>query len=264
MGRHDDLWSLFYMLIEFVTGQLPWRRIKDKEQVGQMKEKYDHAIFLKSLPSEFKQFLEHIQSLHYEDKPDYEFLQTLFRTSIARRAYKESDLYDWEKESNGIEDEVLTQNSALQQQAQQTQQQQQQAVLSNINNKVSMDMTKAILTAQPGGASSTMNLRQQATEADTFDERWKLSNGGGRQSGVTSDHSPFSPRRNIPKSLDRNARRAYASSPVTPATPNTQQAANATDKDISLSKKQSISQQRTPLTATPIDNNNNNNNNKET
>ena len=42
------------MLIEFVTGQLPWRRIKDKEQVGQMKDKYDHASFLKSLPSEFK------------------------------------------------------------------------------------------------------------------------------------------------------------------------------------------------------------------
>ncbi len=54
MGRHDDLWSLFYMLIEFITGQLPWRRIKDKEQVGQMKEKYDHIHFLKSLPSEFK------------------------------------------------------------------------------------------------------------------------------------------------------------------------------------------------------------------
>ncbi|UYV70533.1 TTBK2 [Cordylochernes scorpioides] len=34
MGRHDDLWSLFYMLVEFVNGQLPWRKIKDKEQVG--------------------------------------------------------------------------------------------------------------------------------------------------------------------------------------------------------------------------------------
>ena len=33
MGRQDDLWSLFYMLVEFVTGQLPWRKIKDKEQV---------------------------------------------------------------------------------------------------------------------------------------------------------------------------------------------------------------------------------------
>lgn len=30
MGRHDDLWSLFYMLVEFTVGQLPWRKIKDK------------------------------------------------------------------------------------------------------------------------------------------------------------------------------------------------------------------------------------------
>lgn len=33
MGRHDDLWSLFYMLVEFVVGQLPWRKIKDKVKV---------------------------------------------------------------------------------------------------------------------------------------------------------------------------------------------------------------------------------------
>jgi hypothetical protein len=120
-------------------------------------------------------------------------------------------------------------------------------------------MTKAVMTAQPGGASSAMNNRQQATEADTLDERWKPANGGGggRQTGVTSDQSPFSPRRNIPKSLDRNSRRVYTSSSVTPAIPT-----NTIDKDLSQSKKQSISQQRTPLTATPLDSNNNNN--KET
>ena len=33
MGRHDDLWSLFYMLVEFMVGQLPWRKIKDKVRV---------------------------------------------------------------------------------------------------------------------------------------------------------------------------------------------------------------------------------------
>lgn len=54
MGRHDDLWSLFYMIVEFLTGQLPWRKIKDKEQVGLMKDKYEHSQFLKYLPSEFK------------------------------------------------------------------------------------------------------------------------------------------------------------------------------------------------------------------
>lgn len=71
MGRHDDLWSLFYMLVEFVNGQLPWRKVKDKEQVGLMKEKYDHRLLLKHLPSDLKQFLDHIQSLEYADKPDY-------------------------------------------------------------------------------------------------------------------------------------------------------------------------------------------------
>lgn len=71
MGRHDDLWSLFYMLVEFVNGQLPWRKIKDKEQVGLMKEKFDHRLLLKHLPSDLKQFLDHIQLLTYSDKPDY-------------------------------------------------------------------------------------------------------------------------------------------------------------------------------------------------
>ena len=60
-GRHDDLWSLFYMMVEFANGQLPWRKIKDKEQVGQMKERYDHRLLLKHLPSDFRQFLDHLQ-----------------------------------------------------------------------------------------------------------------------------------------------------------------------------------------------------------
>jgi tau tubulin kinase len=42
------------MIVEFLTGQLPWRKIKDKEAVGSLKEKYDHSQFLKYLPREFK------------------------------------------------------------------------------------------------------------------------------------------------------------------------------------------------------------------
>lgn len=36
-----------------------------------MKEKYDHKLLLKHLPSDLTKFLEHIQSLNYADKPDY-------------------------------------------------------------------------------------------------------------------------------------------------------------------------------------------------
>ncbi|CAH1132226.1 unnamed protein product [Ceutorhynchus assimilis] len=99
MGRHDDLWSLFYMLVEFVNGQLPWRKVKDKEQVGLMKEKYDHRLLLKHLPSDLKQFLDHIQTLEYADKPDYAMLISLFERCMKRRGVKESDPFDWEKQT---------------------------------------------------------------------------------------------------------------------------------------------------------------------
>ncbi|XP_024086063.1 tau-tubulin kinase homolog Asator isoform X1 [Cimex lectularius] len=102
MGRHDDLWSLFYMLAEFVNGQLPWRKMKDKEQVGIMKEKFDHTLLLKHLPSDLRLFLEHIQGLEYKDKPDYAMLCGLFERCMKRRGIKETDPFDWEKPQHGV------------------------------------------------------------------------------------------------------------------------------------------------------------------
>ncbi|XP_050191465.1 tau-tubulin kinase 2 isoform X2 [Myiozetetes cayanensis] len=97
MGRHDDLWSLFYMLVEFVVGQLPWRKIKDKEQVGSIKERYEHRLMLKHLPQEFNVFLDHISNLDYFTKPDYQLLMSVFENSMKTFGVVESDPFDWEK-----------------------------------------------------------------------------------------------------------------------------------------------------------------------
>ncbi|KAM3871142.1 tau-tubulin kinase 2 [Diretmus argenteus] len=97
MGRHDDLWSLFYMLVEFLVGQLPWRKIKDKEHVGKLKETYDHRLMLKHLPSEFSVFLDHISSLDYFTKPDYQLLMSVFDNSMKTYNVVENDPYDWER-----------------------------------------------------------------------------------------------------------------------------------------------------------------------
>uniref|UniRef100_A0A8C6MCK8 Tau tubulin kinase 2b n=1 Tax=Nothobranchius furzeri TaxID=105023 RepID=A0A8C6MCK8_NOTFU len=97
MGRHDDLWSLFYMLVEFMVGQLPWRKIKDKEQVGNLKETYDHKLMLKHLPTEFGTFLDHIMTLDYFTKPDYQFLMSVFEKAMKSHNVLENDPYDWEK-----------------------------------------------------------------------------------------------------------------------------------------------------------------------
>ncbi|XP_026196204.1 tau-tubulin kinase 2 isoform X2 [Anabas testudineus] len=97
MGRHDDLWSLFYMLVEFLVGQLPWRKIKDKEHVGKLKETYDHRLMLKHLPAEFGVFLEHISNLDYFTKPDYQLLMSVFDNSMKTYNVVENDPYDWER-----------------------------------------------------------------------------------------------------------------------------------------------------------------------
>ncbi|KAM4603836.1 tau-tubulin kinase 1 [Polymixia lowei] len=97
MGRHDDLWSLFYMLVEFAVGQLPWRKIKDKEQVGHIKERYDHRMLLKHMPSEFNVFLDHVLALDYYTKPDYQLLMSVFENSMKERIITENEPFDWEK-----------------------------------------------------------------------------------------------------------------------------------------------------------------------
>jgi hypothetical protein len=95
------------------------------------------------------------------------------------------------------------------------------------------EMTKAVMTAQP---SATMNTRQQATEADTFDDRYKLN----KQTSVNSDCTAFSPRRGVQKTVERTTRRsATVAQPI-----------NTNEKDHSLSKKPQ--QQRAPLTTTQI------------
>lgn len=108
MGRQDDLWSFFYMMAEFAIGHLPWRKIKDKEQVGKMKKAYDHQLFLKSLPPGFKQFLDHISKLKYEDKPDYKMLISIVEKAIAHKGLKESDPFDWEKTPGDVSQATTT------------------------------------------------------------------------------------------------------------------------------------------------------------
>lgn len=115
MGRHDDLWSLFYMLCEFCQGSLPWRKIKDKEQVGLMKEKCDNKMLLKNMPIYFHEFLEHIGKLQYYDTPNYHLLNQCFEKSINDLGIQLNDPFDWELIVDQRKDQSTTQPSTPQQ-----------------------------------------------------------------------------------------------------------------------------------------------------
>ncbi|KAL0477699.1 serine/threonine-protein kinase, partial [Acrasis kona] len=58
LGRADDIWSVFYAVVEFLKGSLPWMKMKDKDQIGQVKERETNPELVKDLPPEFLTFLE--------------------------------------------------------------------------------------------------------------------------------------------------------------------------------------------------------------
>lgn len=41
MSRYDDLWSVYYISVENMVGQLPWRFVNEKNEVAKMKEGID-------------------------------------------------------------------------------------------------------------------------------------------------------------------------------------------------------------------------------
>ena len=85
------------MFIEFYQGHLPWRKLKSKEEIGEMKKQYHNASLVAGLPPVFFTFMEHLLSLQYKDTPDYDYLISLVRQLDARA---ELQPYDWEGDAS--------------------------------------------------------------------------------------------------------------------------------------------------------------------
>ncbi|KAL1226936.1 Tau-tubulin kinase [Trichinella spiralis] len=73
-GRHDDLISWFYMVVEFYGGFLPWKPNKNNMKLcGQIKRKnFRSTTWLKNLPEEFTEIYETVSKMNYEEEPKYE------------------------------------------------------------------------------------------------------------------------------------------------------------------------------------------------
>ncbi|KPI85928.1 putative protein kinase [Leptomonas seymouri] len=106
LGRVDDLWSLLFMLVEFATGTLPWRKYKDKDDIGRCKEESITPHLVRNLPREFQPFLAHLQTLRYEDEPDYDLLTTLMLRALERRGYPPNKPVEWELDPSVIDSGV--------------------------------------------------------------------------------------------------------------------------------------------------------------
>ena len=96
LARCDDLISWFYMLIDLFVGTLPWSSITDKELIEIMKERTTNDELCNGLPQEFKEILNYLQSLKYDDNPDYPFIENKLHQALNSCESAEKSKFDWE------------------------------------------------------------------------------------------------------------------------------------------------------------------------
>jgi len=105
-SRRDDLESLFYTLLYFLQGTLPWTNLPIKQK----KERYKQILNLKSsipvetlvhpFPLEFSQYLLYCRSIKFEQKPDYTYLKRLFKDLFTKLNFKYDYIFEWDLRRN--------------------------------------------------------------------------------------------------------------------------------------------------------------------
>jgi casein kinase I family protein HRR25 len=79
-SRRDDLESLVYTIIYSALGNLPWTSystVNNEKTVLRMKTLITVEELCKGLPAPFCKFVDHIHSLGFDEKPDYQHLRSI-------------------------------------------------------------------------------------------------------------------------------------------------------------------------------------------
>lgn len=115
-SRRDDLESLAYMLIYFLRGTLPWRKLRAPaspptslsptlaSHYNPVTATWDlirdsklahEALLTCGLPPEFDVLFRYARGLEFDDLPDYAGLRALFRGLAEREGIKYDWVFDW-------------------------------------------------------------------------------------------------------------------------------------------------------------------------
>ncbi|KAF1762406.1 hypothetical protein GCK72_010668 [Caenorhabditis remanei] len=105
-SRKDDIESWLYMVVEWTSGGLPWRKLKahDRDKVlaykKDVREKADILEdFLYNCPKkEFTRILKYVDTLGYYAVPDYGFIYYCVKHAAVANKIKDNDPIDWDPE----------------------------------------------------------------------------------------------------------------------------------------------------------------------
>ena len=102
-SRRDDLESLFYVIIYFFRGNVPWQNLKIKSRaerfnkINEIKKYINYKELCKNLPEEVYNFGIYIKNLKFEQEPNYKYMQKLFYSILFKIKEENDDNFSWIK-----------------------------------------------------------------------------------------------------------------------------------------------------------------------
>ena len=117
-SRRDDLESIFYIILYFLKGSLPWQGIKinNKEdrykKICEIKKTIPIQDLCSGIPKELETFLIYIRNLEFTQVPNYNFLKSLLYNILDKTNNIVDFFYDWNREKPYIEkDNIIYRNN---------------------------------------------------------------------------------------------------------------------------------------------------------
>ncbi|MGH0160806.1 UNVERIFIED_CONTAM: hypothetical protein FKN15_040026 [Acipenser sinensis] len=89
------------MFMYFLRGSLPWQGLKADtlkeryQKIGDTKRNTPIEVLCENFPEEMSTYLRYVRRLDFFEKPDYEYLRTLFTELFERKGYTFDYTYDW-------------------------------------------------------------------------------------------------------------------------------------------------------------------------
>ena len=106
-SRRDDLEAIGYMILYFFNnGKLPWQGVSCKGKaekyvkIFSMKKNLDLEEFCKFMPKEIITYMDYCRKLEFEQKPDYDYLRSLFENALKSQGINNDLQFSWIKDTS--------------------------------------------------------------------------------------------------------------------------------------------------------------------